>query len=73
MGNRLIHFEKDVWIYRVGNQYVKIRSPYNKSFSIGIDTILGICPDDFERAIWKGYYTGVKPSDVKKYIENNLK
>lgn len=69
---RLIHLNNEIWKWSVGNFHVVIKSPQNKRFNLDITDITGESYDVVERGKWKKWWTGVKPSQIKSYIENNL-
>ena len=75
---RVVHIEGQEWRYSIGFDTVHIYGPdgvqvlppaneRRKLFSVG--DILGT---DVERDRYKGNFHGVKPSDMKKFIEANL-
>ena len=69
-----IHIDGNEWTYTIGRQNIKIRSPFNKSFVVGIHDLFGVYPDEIERAKRKGSPYEILPSVVKDHIiKNNLK
>lgn len=75
---RVVHIGEQEWRYMIGKCFVHIYGPdgvkvYNGTGmrkQISVSDILGGM--DVERAKHKGWFPGVKPSDVKKFIEENF-
>ena len=75
---RKIHFSKnEIWSYRIGKVGVIIRTPAcDKTIYIQVDKLLGISFCDITYS-WdrrrQRWTVMVRPSHVRKYIENNLR
>jgi len=73
---RNVHINGQEWEWRAGKQNVVIRSPHSKVFVIGCHKIKNArqTPDMFqrERDRSRSEFGMIKPSEVKKYIEEHL-
>lgn len=72
---RKVHFPNgEVWSYRIGFSMCSIRSPdHRQTHKVTLTQITGMLPDDIERGVWKGWWKGVGPQQVKDYIEKHLR
>lgn len=70
---RKIHFEDEIWEYKIKPSCVIIISPERVNHRIDMSTFTGWSWHDIERGQWKKYFPPIKPSYVKEYIEKNLK
>lgn len=71
MKKRKIHIDEEEWIYRIGRQFIVIWSPNNNKYLTNLSEVSGLSWSNIERNIWKGNWKGIKPSEIKKYIESN--
>lgn len=74
MSKRKLHIGDKIWHYTVGRSSVSIWSPEETSHRINVDIpiITHWTWDNIERARWKRYWTGVKPSEIKEFIQTHL-
>ncbi len=70
--NRVVHINNEEWKYKVGEGYVNIFSPSGTRHNISLNEVTGEEWSNIERGRWKGWWKGVRPHQVKNYIENNL-
>jgi hypothetical protein len=72
---RLVHFvEGDVWSYQGGNSVVLIRTPdLTVTHTIPTPEIVGMSYHEIERGMWKRWFHGIGPGDVKAYIAGHLR
>ncbi len=68
-GFRKIHLGEKVWQYKVGRGYVNIYDPQNHRHNVRTSDITGETSDEIERGIFKGYWKGVRPSQIKQWIK----
>ncbi len=69
---RVLHVRGRQWRYKVGGDAVFILSPLGETFHVRIHTLQGCDFYSLERDQLKGTWTGVRPSEVKAWIEKNL-
>jgi hypothetical protein len=70
MTRRKLHIGGQVFTYIVGNTYVAIWGPDGAKWTPTIAEVTGESWDAIERACWKQYWRGVRPGQVKDYVEN---
>lgn len=71
---RKLHFsDGETWSYRVGQNYVVMRSPEGKTHEAILPDVTGESWNDIERAQWKHYWDGVRPQAIKNYIGYHLR
>lgn len=72
---RKLHFsEEEVWTYRVAGGDVLIRTPdLSETFRIDFAQITGMLWEDMERGQWKGWWKGIRPQEIKDYIQHHLR
>ena len=67
---RQIHNTAGVWEYRIGNQFVALWNPTGTRLNIDLAAIRGERWTDIERNRYKRNWVGLKPSDIKTFIES---
>lgn len=67
---RKLHINNQTWLYSVGDSFVTIKSPTDKRYNVWITNITGEDWGFIERARRKKYWKGVRPQQIKNYIEN---
>lgn len=72
MKKRTIHTGGRVWLYAVGKGAIPIWSPDGVKHVTNLSEVSGWFWDDIERAQHKGYWEGIRPSDIKEFIESDL-
>jgi hypothetical protein len=68
---RLLHIGDDVWRYKVGSGDVFILSPAGKISIVRIHVLQHCDWYGYERDREKGNWTGVRPREVRAWIEAN--
>ncbi len=70
MARRKLHINGKIWEYSIGRENIKYKGPNNESGAFDICILLGITPDQMERARWKGYahIYQIKPSMIKERL-----
>lgn len=69
-GFHRIHRLDGLWQYRIGRSGgIVLFSPNNTRIKTDQSEVTGISWDEIERASWKGYATGIKPSNIEHYID----
>lgn len=71
---RLLHFGDEVWSYQVASGVVLIRLPdLSMTFTICLPEIVGMSYETIEKGLWKRWWHGVGPGEVKAYIDGHLR
>jgi hypothetical protein len=72
---RKIHFGDDeVWTYRVTSMFVLIREPDpTKLHRVSLMDLTGMWPHDIERGMWKKWWKGIGPGQIRTHIELHLR
>lgn len=77
---RKIHCEDGIYRYAVGARRVRIITPWGQDNSYKLGDVAGFEEPDFghdhcweEEWNWGHRRVAIKPSDVKRYIEENLR
>lgn len=66
---RNIHIGTEVWRYHIGRQYVVIRGPKGERINTTQGALLGVSPDELERAEWKqAWRPPVTPGLIRERI-----
>ena len=68
---RKVHINGEEWRWEFVKSKVKILSPSNEYWAVGIDKVSGMGWDVLDRAMDKLYFH-LTPATVKKYIEDNI-
>jgi len=74
MNKRKIHIDEKIYNYSIGRSFVAIWNPYGIRKNIHIADLMGISVSCLEKLRYKSWcwHGGLKPSEIKKYISDNI-
>jgi hypothetical protein len=61
------------WKYKIGRSFILIVSPNGKRHLTNQSEVSGLSWEQLERGYWKKWFSGIKPSMIKDWIEKNGK
>jgi len=70
--SRAVHIYGVEYPYKIHSAGMVVRLPTGKSIYVSMEKLIGWDSNALERARWKRYLPPVKPSDVKRWMIDNL-
>ncbi len=64
--------DSGTWQYRIGSGDIVIFSPNDSRYLTNQSEVTGMSWDNLERGYWKGWFKGIGPGDIRKWIEEHI-